>query len=225
MEIVDGIYRFEGVKGANSYLYISDGEALVIDTGMPKNGEKIVRQIRDLSIKTEKIKLIILTHSDIDHSGSAAELKRLTGANVGIHGGDAPSLSGERAPKRVKGVIGVIFKIMIKFMKFQTIKPDVILKDGDGIVGLKVIHCPGHTKGSICLYKPGKVLFAGDALRTDKKGELKGPSKRMSLDIKEAMESVRKITGLEFETLLPGHGKPVLHEASKKVRKLIENAG
>ena len=49
---------------------------------------------------------------DIDHSGSAAELKRITGAKVAIHSGDAPSLSGEKELKRVKGFIGVIFRLM-----------------------------------------------------------------------------------------------------------------
>ncbi|MFB0546035.1 MAG: MBL fold metallo-hydrolase [Anaerolineae bacterium] len=225
MEIAHGIQRFKGIRGANSYLLITDGGVLVIGTGMPGNGERIVRQIRSLDKNPEEIKLIILTHSDIDHSGSTAELKRMTGAKIAIHEGDAPSLSGERELKKVKGFIGVIFKLMMRFMKFQTVKPDIILKDGDEIGGLKVIHCPGHTEGSICLHKSGEALFAGDVVRTDRRGNPKAPPKAMTLDIKEAWESVRKIANLEFEILLPGHGIPVLHDASKKVRSLLENVG
>ena len=62
-------------------------------------------------------------------------------------------------------------------MRFQPIKPDIILKDGDEIDHLRVIHTPGHTEGSICLYKTGDVLFAGDAVRTDRRGNLKLPLK------------------------------------------------
>lgn len=223
MEIRPGIYLLDGIRGANSYLSVTEDGILVIDTGMPGNAERILRQVKGINKATKEIKLIILTHSDIDHSGSAAELKRITGAKVAIHGDDAPGLSGDKELKRVKGFIGVIFRLMARFMRFQTMKPDIILKDGDEIDDLKVIHSPGHTEGSICLYKTGDILFAGDAVRTDNRGNLKLSRGAMTLNVQDALESVRKIAGLEFDVLLPGHGRPVLHDASTKVRKLLQN--
>jgi len=225
MEIKHGIHRLEGIRGANSYLFITDDGVLVIDTGMPGNGERIVRQIKALGKKPEETKLIILTHSDIDHSGSAAELKRMTGAKIAIHKGDAPSLSGDRELKKVNGFMGVIFKLMIRFMKFQTVKPDIILWDGYEIGDIRAIHTPGHTEGSICLYKTGAALFVGDVVRTDKRSNLKFLPKAFTLDIEEAWESVRKIAGLEFDILLPGHGKLIFDDASKKVRRFLKNVG
>ena len=221
MEIKNGVYLVDGIKGANSYLNIDDRGILIIDTGMPGNAKKIFRQVKALNKTNKEIKLIILTHSDIDHSGSAAELKEITGAKIAIHSCDAPSLSGEESPKRVKGFLGVLFKVMTIFVRFQTIKPDVILKDGHGIENFKVIHTPGHTKGSICLYKAGDVLFAGDAIRTDKEGNLKLSPNIMNLNPQEALESVRKIAGLEFDILLPGHGVPAIGKASAKVKDLL----
>jgi hydroxyacylglutathione hydrolase len=224
MEIKPGIYLLDGIRGANSYLFVTEGHILVIDTGMPGNAERIIRQIEVVGKTRKEIKLIILTHSDIDHSGSAAELKRITGAKVAIHGGDAASLSGDKELKTVKGFIGVIFRLMTRFMKFQSIKPDIVLKDGEEIDNLKVIHTPGHTEGSICLYKAGDIIFAGDTIRTDSRGNLKLSSSAMTLNVQEALESVRKIAKLEFDVLLPGHGRPVLHNASTKVRKLVQDA-
>ncbi|WXG41378.1 MAG: MBL fold metallo-hydrolase [Candidatus Freyarchaeum deiterrae] len=224
MEIADGIYCFKGIRAANSYLYIAGSKGFVIDTGLTRNGKKIASQIRALGKDSLKIEAIILTHSDIDHSGSAAELKRITGAKVAIHEDDAPSLSGDRELKRVKGLAGAFFGVFMKFMNFQKVKPDIILKEGDKIGGLEVIHCPGHTEGSICLYKPGKAVFVGDVLRTDGSGNVKGPAKSMSLDIEKAWKSVRKIAKLDFDILLPGHGKPLLHDASKKLKKLLKEA-
>jgi glyoxylase-like metal-dependent hydrolase (beta-lactamase superfamily II) len=224
MEIKNGIYLLNGIRGANSYLSVTEDGIWVIDTGMPGNAERIQRQIKALNKTAKEIKLIILTHSDIDHSGSVAELKRITGAKVAIHSGDAPSLSGEKELKRVKGFSGVIFRLMARFMRFQTIKPDIILEDGDEIDNLRVIHTPGHTEGSICLYKTGDILFAGDAVKTDSRGNLKLSPSAMTLNVQEALDSVRKIATLEFDILLPGHGVPVMGKAATKLKELVVHA-
>jgi glyoxylase-like metal-dependent hydrolase (beta-lactamase superfamily II) len=132
-------------------------------------------------------------------------------------------LSGERKLKEVKGILSPMLALMSKIMKFRPIKPDLLLKEGDDIGGFKVIHTPGHTVGHICLYQTGRVIFAGDTLRSDRKGNPKAMSKQMTLNIEEAWKSVRKIAGLEFNILLPGHGVPIIHDASKRVRQLVES--
>ena len=220
MEIAPGIHKIDKIRGANSYLVTIANSILIIDTGLPGNGKEIIEYIEKLGRNQHDVEYIILTHADPDHSGSIAELKQMTNAKVAIHEADASSLSGEREPKRVSGILSTIFKMMLKRMKFQPVKPDLLLKESNEISGLKVIHTPGHTEGSICLYRAGELLFAGDALRSDGKGNLKLPPKVMTLDIKQAWESVRKISQLEFNILLPGHGNPVRQNASKMVRAL-----
>ena len=57
MKINENVYLFEKIKGANSYLYISDdSEISIIDAGMPGNAFKILSQISELDISLEKIK-------------------------------------------------------------------------------------------------------------------------------------------------------------------------
>jgi glyoxylase-like metal-dependent hydrolase (beta-lactamase superfamily II) len=223
MEIGPGIHHVNGVRGANCYLAISGGTILIVDTGMPGNGEKILKYLKGLGRDPAEVGYIVLTHSDIDHCGSAFELKKVTGAKVAIHEDDARSLSGEDKLKEVKGIISPLFKMMTKFIRFHPVKPDLLLSEGDEIGGFRVIYTPGHTRGSVCLHRPGEVLFAGDALRSDKRGNPQPPSKLMSVDMKQAWESVRKIAELEFNILLPGHGSPVLQNASKAVRHLLAN--
>jgi hydroxyacylglutathione hydrolase len=223
VRINENAYLFEKIKGANSYLFISDnGEMSIIDAGMPGNAIKILGQIAELDISLEKIKYIILTHADIDHMGSVADLKNATGALVAIHEKEVPYLLGEKK-KKLKGIIGglivVIFGILLKFIKLQNIVPDIILKEGDFIGGLKVIYTPGHTEGSITLYDAEAVLFSGDAIITDKHSNIIGFNNRGTSDALEAAKTINKINHLKFEVLLPGHGSPVLKNASDKLKE------
>jgi glyoxylase-like metal-dependent hydrolase (beta-lactamase superfamily II) len=223
MKINENVYLFEKIKGANSYLYISDNsEISIIDTGMPGNALKILSQISELDISLEKIKYIILTHADIDHIGSVADLKSATGALVAIHEKEVPYLLGEKKKKQkgmIGGTIGLIFGILLKIMKAQNIVPDITLKEGDFIGGLKVISCPGHTEGSISLYNAETVIFSGDAIITDKHSNIKGFNKIATPDRLQAAKTIDKIKHLKFEVLLPGHGSPILKNASDKLKE------
>ena len=167
--------------------------------------------------------MILLTHSDMDHSGSAAELRRRTGAKLAIHEGDAPGLSGERELKKVKGAFGLLFRIMVKLMKLEKAAPDVILKEGDKVGPLTIIATPGHTEGSVSfLSEANRTLFVGDALRTTKVGSPRMSPRIMTLDLEKAWESAKKISKLTFDAMLPGHGKPVLQSAAERVRQLVQ---
>jgi glyoxylase-like metal-dependent hydrolase (beta-lactamase superfamily II) len=97
--------------------------------------------------------------------------------------------------------------------------PDIVLNENDKVGRLAVIHTPGHTTGSISLYEPeSKVLFVGDAIRfTDKK--LAGPPEQFTADMKKAVESIGKISGLDFDVMLSGHGEPLKPDASGKVKE------
>lgn len=223
-EIAPGIVCFSGIMGANSYAYQTGDEISIIDTGLPGCGKKIIGQIRDLGWDQNNVRQIILTHTDIDHCGSAAELSEITGAQIAVHCLDAPGLREQKAQRKVKGPTGLLLGMMKTFIRFKPANPDIILEDGDEVGGLSVIHCPGHTSGSICLLKSGVVLFAGDALLSGRKADAIGPSKRFSADIAQAWLSVKALSLLDYDILLPGHGKPVIHGASYKVKSLVENA-
>jgi hydroxyacylglutathione hydrolase len=224
MEIARGIYHMGQVRGANSYLILADGSAAVIDTGMPGNEKRIVEYARRVGVEATKLQYIILTHSDIDHSGSVAGLKGLTGAKVAIHEADAPRLAGEKKLKEVRGAAGVLLGAAGVFMRFAPVKPDILLKDSDGIGGLTVIHTPGHTDGSICLYRE-KAIFVGDALRTDSEGKPSLSSGSVTANMGQARESARRISTYQYDVLLPGHGPPITHDASKVVADYVRSLG
>ncbi|MCB8819524.1 MBL fold metallo-hydrolase [Microvirga rosea] len=138
----------------------------VIDPG--GDLERIRKVIDESGVTVEKI---ILTHGHIDHAGGAAELREQLGVPVeGPHEADRPLL--ERLPEqgRVYGLAGV-----------RAVTPDRWLNEGDtvtiGGLVLNVLHCPGHSPGSVVLVSPeerfalvGDVLFNGSVGRTDLPG-------------------------------------------------------
>lgn len=211
MEITSEIHLINGVRGANCYLVLNDSKIMVIDTGLPGNGKKIINYIKGLGRHPEDVNYIILTHADIDHVGSAADLKKMTAAKVVIHSEDAAILSGKKGFKTLRGFRGTLVKLLIPLMRFHPVEPDIILKENIEINGFRVIHTPGHTKGSISLYLPGKAIFVGDAL-----------TRRFTLDTDQAKASLLTISELDFDILLPGHRAPVIGQASTKLKKRLE---
>jgi len=221
LEITEGVHLVPRVRGANAYLVKRDAGITVVDTGLPGNAGKIIDYVQSIGCQASDVKTIVLTHSDMDHAGSVARLKEETNAKVAIHEADAPRLSGEKEPKAVKGVLGLFLRVMGAVMRFNRIEADVLLKDSNIIDGLTVIHTPGHTDGSICLYLPGRALFVGDALLTDDERMLSLPRRSMSTDLDQAKKSIKKISELKYSVLLPGHGPPIERNASAITKEFV----
>jgi glyoxylase-like metal-dependent hydrolase (beta-lactamase superfamily II) len=222
MEIIPSVYKIDGVIGANCYLVTSGTDMVLIDTGMRGSSQKVERYLKGLGKNLSEIKYIFITHADLDHVGGAAKMKKLTGAKLVIHAGDALVLAGRSEGRTLKGLIALV-KYLAPIMHARPVEADIVLKENTDIAGFKVLCTPGHSEGSISIYLPGKVIFVGDALRSDAKGNLKPPSKALAADMVQAKASVTLIAGLEYDTLLCGHGAPVKGEASAKVKNLLAN--
>jgi len=205
VQIAEGIYKVDGVRIANVYLVATEDGLLLVDTGMPGNAKRILSFIDGMGRKSSDLRNIVLTHCDIDHIGSVAELKRLTGARVAIHELDAPVLSGQQRPQ--KG--GLVMVALYRLLRFRPVAPDLRLRDGDTIGGLHVMHVPGHTAGSIALVRDDGVVFSGDALLSDKDGNVLPPDPRLAFDRARALASAAMITARHATLLLTGHGAPV----------------
>jgi len=219
MEIVSGIHNVDGVNG-NCYLISCGKDWALLDTGLPNNAKKILSYVDGLKIKPSDIKTIIITHAHIDHIGNAATLKKITGAKIAVHQDDADFIAGRK--KLVLPSSGIKLKFLLirflsPFFKAAPVQPDILLNDKDEIAGLKVIHTPGHTPGSICLLdSKRKVLFVGDLIRF-MDGEILGPP--ITMDVEQVQKSIGKIAGLAFEIMLSGHGQPLRPKAAEKVQE------
>jgi glyoxylase-like metal-dependent hydrolase (beta-lactamase superfamily II) len=141
---------------------------------------------------------IVITHAHIDHIGGAQKLKAATGAPVymNLEDSDLQEMLDVQA-----GWLGVRTP--------EAVEIDVPLKDGDrllvGATEVRVLHTPGHTQGSVCLWLPEeKKLAAGDTLFRDGIGRTDLPGG----DGRQILESIHgQLMGLPGETeVFPGHG-------------------
>jgi len=168
-------------------------EAIVIDPG-----DDIAHIHERLTKLGLKLKQIIVTHAHIDHVGGALKLKRLTGAPIYLNENDLPLLQMMDTQAAWLGV-----------RPPEVAPPDEGLTDGQ-IVGLEhypaqVLHTPGHTQGSTCLYfAPLKLVVAGDTLFAGSIGRTDLPGGNFD----QIMDSLRtRLMALPDETkVLPGHG-------------------
>jgi glyoxylase-like metal-dependent hydrolase (beta-lactamase superfamily II) len=107
------------------------------------------------------------------------------------------------------------FKAMLDALKRCPV--DTALKDGEKLDlagGVTVIATPGHTKGHLSLYLDRtKTLITGDAVVSEG-GKLDGPMQQATPDMASAMESVKKLAGLDVETILCYHGGLVTEDAN-----------
>ena len=142
-----------------------------------------------------RITHIINTHGHSDHTAGNQAVKAATGARLLIHELDSDRLGKvlHNTFSRILGGKG-------------SPRPDVLLRDGDivriGETNLKVLHTPGHTPGSICLYADGN-LFTGDTLFVGAVGRIDLPGgSRLQL----RMSFREKIFTLPADTIVwPGH--------------------
>ena len=216
MEIVKGVYQVEGVKGSNSYLVEDIGKLILIDTGMPGNDKKIATAVQKLGYGLTDVSTIVLTHWHVDHVGSLKKMKEITNAKVAVHESDADFVAGKKPQPKSNNLI---IRLFLAFVKAKPVDVDLILKDGDRVGRLIVIHTPGHSEGNIALLdSERKILIVGDTLFT-KNGAIKLP--KLILDSAKEKASLEKLSTFNFDIMLSGHGDPIMREASRKLRFFV----
>lgn len=208
---------------AFAYLLEDETNFYLVDAGFRRQEKRILQVMEEKGNKP--LKLIFITHAHVDHYGSAAALRRLTGCKVAVHRDDAGFLTRGESPLGELYGRAKLMKVMLKFMgpfqRPEAVTPDILLEDGEdlsplGIPG-RIIHTPGHTPGSSCLMLYDGRTFAGDMLSSDSGNHLQ---KFFIMDANALVESYRKMYTLPINHLYCGHGNQVVSAA--EFHRLVE---
>jgi glyoxylase-like metal-dependent hydrolase (beta-lactamase superfamily II) len=165
---------------------------------------------------------VILTHHHIDHAGAALALCQATGARLAVHRDDAPYLQLGR-PRNRMTLWGFAERLPARLASYvvSTATDDPrLLEDGDVIAGLTVVHGPGHTPGSICLYSGSEsALFLGDVLNNER--GIRTPPWTVNHSHRRARMAPQRLEGLRFDRAYFGHGPSILEGADQRLRAFL----
>ncbi|MEA2248714.1 MAG: hypothetical protein QOH46_3243 [Solirubrobacteraceae bacterium] len=198
----------------------------IIDTGTPGGTDALLGAVRDQARQPGDVGRILLTHRHADHAANAAELARITGAEVHVSPVDAPFVrDGTEQPRpRAATPLG---RAMVPYVgialpwKLPPAPVQETLVDGAAVGPFRVVATPGHTAGHVSLlWEERRILFTGDAA-----AHITGLGPHPAADEPApARQSFRRLAELDFEAACFGHGRPIRHGAAAAFRDAAASA-
>lgn len=199
MKITPEVYMLECADRSHVYL-VKAKENILIDTGFPGVGEKIIDEIESIGVDPKSITKILLTHHDVDHIGNARFLKSMTGAKLFASKEDIPYIHGEINRPGIKRIVQSIVKYEKPFVDDKYL-------DKDSFEEIDVIKTPGHTPGHV-IFSYKNILFTGDLFKI-KDGQISLLPGFMTWNKSELINSLKLLKDLKFEWICPSHGMPI----------------
>lgn len=227
-QIVQGLWEVDEIgEDVHCYLWEWAEGLTLIDAGFAKDADTILRALVRHGHPVHMIRRIIVTHHAPDHSGGVSRVRQETRARVTCH-----AVEKEAMEHPLRGQHGPLWRRVPMAMaryaasggRLYSVTPDELVVDGQRLPeGFTVIHTPGRAAGHISLLHPARrILIAGDAL-TNFEGKLRSPEGMQTPDTVNADKSVWKLAkkyGDDFETVVFGHGPPILANGGKRVKGL-----
>jgi glyoxylase-like metal-dependent hydrolase (beta-lactamase superfamily II) len=217
-EVVDGVFEL-AIGYVHAHLVVVDDGVVLVDTGLPGRSAEFGRALHEMRRTIGDVTTILLTHRHPDHTGGVAELKRRSGARVVAHERDAGAVEGREDPSLT--FVQRLTEPLMSDVEPVTVDEKVAADGPISVPGFRAVHTPGHTAGhvSYLLDRAGGVLFAGDAA-TSLRGRVRRSPGVMTLDAAASANSLARLAGLDFDTVVFGHGKAVRGRAVESFRAL-----
>ncbi len=199
MKLTENLYAYpweQFENNCNSYYFGGDLRVLV-DVGHARFADDLISRLRADGVDPEQLRMVIATHSHPDHLEGIARF-----ANMGVPIGAHPA-----AIEYLDQVGDIMYQFLAS--EIPVFEATDLLVEGPVEAldnAIEIYHTPGHEPGSICVYWPaekalvtGDLVFAGGVGRTDFPGG----------DHETLMREVSRISDLDVEHVLPGHGPTI----------------
>lgn len=233
--VAPGISRIShGVS--NFYMVEQAGKIILVDAGVSGDWGILNQALASSGHSLRDLQAVLLTHAHSDHTGFAERARSTGHSTVWVHEADARVAQGDKPAKNERGVGGYLrhgeaWRTVIGLLLHGGTAIAPILEvsgftDGQtlDVAGRpRVVHVPGHTRGSAALVLEGpRVVFTGDALvtRNPLTGR-KGPQimpRALNQGSQQALDSLAKLENIGADLVLPGHGEPWTRGVSSAVR-------
>ena len=214
IELQPNIFRLKGEdNSSHSYLIIGGYKNVLIDSGVDKNFSKLQKSLLTLELKVRDIDIVINTHEHFDHIGANRYFQDY--ALIAAHRFAATKITVEdRYVTMYKS--GDLNEPSLRVHLWLESKSRFDL----GNYSLNIIHTPGHTSGSICIYEPvRKVLFTGDTVFAG--GTLSYIAESGSVG--DYINSILSLSTRQILEIYPGHGE-ISKNPKEDMEKAIQNA-
>ena len=209
----------EGMLPDSNIFLVKDGDQFVLfDAGIHHFFKDTVAAIEELGLEFKQMDRLILTHTHLDHSGSAPEFKgRLKDLEVWV--------SEEEGTLLEQGDDTIVLGSMLG----QRLPPIPVarkLHDGDiievGAYSFEVLLTPGHSAGSLCFFEPKhRLLISGDVVfRHGSFGRVDFPTGNG----KVLVQSIERLANLPVEILLPGHMGIAMKDGQREIQLSLQFA-
>ena len=210
----------------NCYLLKSGSCNILIDTGYKGKAKIILDFLENNEIPPKSIGLIILTHGHYDHIGNASEIKKISGAKTLVHADDSTLLGSGITDSQCTKPLNIWGKILLSKVSsidtsFNPLKPDIIINSefdlrSYGING-RIIHTPGHSKGSISIILDSGDAFIGDLAMNGFPLRIGAGEPIFGEDRDQIYQSWKKLIESKAHTLYPAHGPPFNIKVVKRI--------
>jgi len=191
--------------GCNTFLIADAGRVLLVDPGPSFQLDRLARQLRAAGHSPHDATDILLTHYDWDHTRSAAEWQRRTGARVWLGAADVEIL-------RTRTVPGPgIRRLTVRLFRLPKLPEGTVELRGEVTIvpGLTALPSPGHTPGHYA-FVWHDVALIGDAALTGPDGELIPFSPRQMMTDPAQGDATREmLSSLPVRMFCPGHSAAV----------------
>jgi glyoxylase-like metal-dependent hydrolase (beta-lactamase superfamily II) len=191
--------------------------AALVDTGTPGTERKLSAALERLGIAPDDVRCIVATHSHYDHVGSLRAIKQLTGAAVVMHKHDAGAAAAgrSRTPPGSTGwgrVLGFLMRLFRVPEEFAAVRPDLTMDaemslEPFGIPG-RVLHTPGHTRGSVSVVLAGGEALVGDLAMSGFPLRTRPGIPVFAESVPDIYESWERLLAAGATTIYPAHGRP-----------------
>ena len=220
MEIAPGVHA---IRLLSVYAFLIDEPQLsLIDAGLLGSAGRVQRYVQGMGRSLDDLSRIICTHAHPDHIGGVRELAGERDVEVLMHPADLDGL-------QVTLRDAVANRNRSQLIAYFTRHPGEATPIEDGQVlpilgGLRVVHTPGHTAGSVCLYaERHRLLFVGDNLQVIRR-KVTFASSVFSDDMALARASVARMAALDVQTIVFSHYPPLRDGANGVLRALADRA-